>query len=161
MLPQPHQTKEQQIEHGKALKRVVKRSEHRHIGRVDRDPVALLAGTDAGRVERLVPLKYGRMLASPFAFFRGSAVLQAHDLATTPHMGVQHTICGDAPEAELIAAAPDVVARSGSRRTRGSAYERASGGSSGGQSVIGQADARAHCAHRPGARFSPCHREKP
>ncbi len=96
MSPQPHQTTEQQTEHGKALKRVVKRSEHRHIGRVDRDPVALLAGTDAGRVERLVPLKYGRMLASPFAFFRGSAVLQAHDLATTPHTGVQHTICGDA-----------------------------------------------------------------
>ena len=96
MSHQSHQTTEQLIEQSKALKRVLKRSEHRHIGPVDRDPVALLAGTDAGRVERLVPLKYGRMLASPFAFFRGSAVLQAHDLAGTPRTGVQHTICGDA-----------------------------------------------------------------
>lgn len=106
MSHQSHQTTEQLIEQGKALKRVLKRSEHRHIGPVDRDPVALLAGTDAGRVERLVPLKYGRMLASPFAFFRGSAVLQAHDLAGTPRTGVQHTICGDAHLMNFGAFAP-------------------------------------------------------
>lgn len=48
-----------------------------------------------GRVKRLVPLRYGRMLASPFAFFRGSAIIQAHDLAGTPHSGLVQQICGD------------------------------------------------------------------
>lgn len=47
-------------------------------------------------MEKLVALRYGRMAASPFAFFRGSAILQAHDLATTPNSGMTIQICGDA-----------------------------------------------------------------
>ena len=93
--PEPNPT-EQWIEQGRALRKTVKRSEHRALGHLDRDPVALLQSTDKGRVERLVPLKYGRMLASPFAFFRGSAILQAHDLKHTPNTGLFHPICGDA-----------------------------------------------------------------
>lgn len=84
------------IEHGRALRKKIRRSDHHGLGHLDRDPIALLQATDEGRVPRLVPLKYGRMLASPFAFFRGSAVVQAHDLKHTPHTGLLHPICGDA-----------------------------------------------------------------
>jgi len=93
--PEPNPT-EQWIEQGRALRKTVRRSAHHALGHLDRDPVALLQSTDKGRVERLVPLKYGRMLASPFAFFRGSAILQAHDLKHTPNTGLLHPICGDA-----------------------------------------------------------------
>ena len=55
---------------------------------------------------------------------------------------------------------PVVTAISGSRRTRGSAYERCSGGSSGGHCWIGQARAKLQVSHSPGARFSTCQREK-
>jgi hypothetical protein len=64
------------------------RGEHASIGNVDRDPVELLKISSAGRVERLVLLRYGRMLASPFAFYRGTAILQAQDLAEAPHSGI-------------------------------------------------------------------------
>jgi uncharacterized protein (DUF2252 family) len=93
--PEPIPTA-QWLEHGRALRKTVKRSGHRQLGHLDRDPIALLEATDKGRVTRLVPLKYGRMLASPFAFFRGSAIVQAHDLKHTPHTGLLHPICGDA-----------------------------------------------------------------
>lgn len=84
------------IEHGRALRETVKRNDHRKLGHLDRDPIGLLEATDSDRVKRLVPLKYGRMLASPFAFFRGSAIVQAHDLKHTPNTGLLHPICGDA-----------------------------------------------------------------
>jgi uncharacterized protein (DUF2252 family) len=58
--------------------------------------VALLEQNSAGRVEALVPLRYGRMSVSPFTFFRGSAILQAHDLAATANAGIAFPICGDA-----------------------------------------------------------------
>lgn len=84
------------MDHARALRKKVARGSHHRLGPLDRDPIALLQATDDGRVERLVPLRYGRMLASPFAFFRGSAVVQAHDLRHTPHIGLMHPICGDA-----------------------------------------------------------------
>jgi hypothetical protein len=89
-------TLEQRIEAGKALRERVSRASHNVIGNVKRDPVKLLAASSKGRVEHLVPLRYGRMLASPFTFYRGSAALQAHDLAATPYSGLTHQICGDA-----------------------------------------------------------------
>ncbi|RZT42758.1 DUF2252 domain-containing protein [Cupriavidus agavae] len=82
-------------ERGKALRQMVPRSTHGAIGHVDRDPIALLEQSSAGRVPRLVPLRYGRMVASPFAFYRGSAIIQAHDLAGTRRSGLIHQICGD------------------------------------------------------------------
>ncbi|MBB2919113.1 DUF2252 domain-containing protein [Cupriavidus alkaliphilus] len=82
-------------ERGKALRQQVPRGAHEAIGQVDRDPVALLQLSSEGRVPRLVPLRYGRMVQSPFAFFRGSAILQAHDLAGTPDSGLPMQICGD------------------------------------------------------------------
>jgi Uncharacterized protein conserved in bacteria (DUF2252) len=71
------------------------RSTHSDIGKTDRDPVELLRENSKGRVEALVPLRYGRMLESPFTFYRGSAIIQAHDLSTTPDSGIHFQICGD------------------------------------------------------------------
>ncbi|MDR5754470.1 MULTISPECIES: DUF2252 domain-containing protein [unclassified Caballeronia] len=80
---------------GRAARQQAPRSTHNAIGDVDRDPVELLKHSSAGRVEALVPLRYGRMLVSPFTFYRGSAILQAHDLAGTPDSGIHLQICGD------------------------------------------------------------------
>ncbi len=60
------------------------------------DPVELLERQAVSRVGRLVPLRYGRMLASPFAFYRGAAAVMAADLAATPRSGFETQLCGDA-----------------------------------------------------------------
>jgi len=60
------------------------------------DPIGLLEGQAASRVPELVPIRYGRMLASPFAFYRGGALVMASDLARTPDSGLQVQLCGDA-----------------------------------------------------------------
>jgi uncharacterized protein (DUF2252 family) len=60
------------------------------------DPIGILQAQDAGRVQRLLPIKYGRMVASPFAFLRGSAAVMAADLADTPTTGIHVQLCGDA-----------------------------------------------------------------
>lgn len=60
------------------------------------DPVALLESQSKSRVPELVPIRYARMLASPYAFFRGSAVIMAADLAAGPHTGLPAQLCGDA-----------------------------------------------------------------
>ena len=60
------------------------------------DPVELLEEQAATRVQELVPLRYGRMLRSPFTFYRGAAYLMASDLAGTPRTGLTAQLCGDA-----------------------------------------------------------------
>jgi uncharacterized protein (DUF2252 family) len=60
------------------------------------DPVALLAEQSQGRVDDLVPVRYGRMLMSPFTFYRGAAAIMAADLARTPRSGIEVQLCGDA-----------------------------------------------------------------
>jgi uncharacterized protein (DUF2252 family) len=60
------------------------------------DPIALLESQAETRVPELVPIRYGRMLASPFAFYRGAALVMASDLATTPVAGLHVQLCGDA-----------------------------------------------------------------
>lgn len=60
------------------------------------DPVALLEGQATTRDSDIVPLRYERMSVSPFAFFRGAALLMASDLATMPHTGIVVQLCGDA-----------------------------------------------------------------
>ena len=62
----------------------------------DPDPVEILSEQARGRLPELVPIRNGRMLASPFAFFRGSAAVMAADLAATPSSGLQAQLCGDA-----------------------------------------------------------------
>jgi uncharacterized protein (DUF2252 family) len=62
----------------------------------DRDPIGLLESQAGARVPELVPIRYGRMMLSPFAFYRGAALVMAHDLAGTPTSGLQVQLCGDA-----------------------------------------------------------------
>ncbi|AMN44780.1 DUF2252 domain-containing protein [Rhodoplanes sp. Z2-YC6860] len=59
------------------------------------DPIGLLHKSDAGRMKNLVPIRYGRMLQSPFAFYRGSAAIMASDLSRTPNTGLKVQACGD------------------------------------------------------------------
>jgi uncharacterized protein (DUF2252 family) len=61
-----------------------------------RDPVALLVRQAETRVPELVPIRHGRMLVSPFAFYRGAAIVMAGDLATTSTPGLRTQLCGDA-----------------------------------------------------------------
>ena len=60
-----------------------------------RDAMALLVESSRGRVPQLVPIRYGRMMESPFAFFRGAAAIMAADLSRTPSSGVRVQVCGD------------------------------------------------------------------
>jgi uncharacterized protein (DUF2252 family) len=60
------------------------------------DPIALLEEQAAGRLPELVPIRYKRMSASPFAFYRGAAYVMASDLAGTPQTGIRVQLCGDA-----------------------------------------------------------------
>ncbi|MGO8884996.1 MAG: DUF2252 domain-containing protein [Streptosporangiaceae bacterium] len=61
-----------------------------------RDPVGLLLGQAQSRVPELVPVRHGRMLVSPFTFYRGAALPMAADLASTPASGLRVQLCGDA-----------------------------------------------------------------
>jgi uncharacterized protein (DUF2252 family) len=72
------------------------------------DPIETLNQSHRGRVEELLPVKWGRMLASPFGFFRGAAPVMAWDLSTLPTTGIHVQMCGDAHVRNLGAfAAPD------------------------------------------------------
>lgn len=84
-------------EAGKALRNTVPRTAHAPWKRLAdrRDPVELLQDSDPDRLPELVPIRYGRMLQSPFAFYRGSAAVMAADLATTPTTGLRVQACGD------------------------------------------------------------------
>jgi uncharacterized protein (DUF2252 family) len=82
---------------GKALRERVPRTSHAKWSRPpDRpNPVALLKESNRGRLSELLPIRYGRMRSSPFAFFRGSAALMAWDLAHTPNTKIRVQACGD------------------------------------------------------------------
>jgi uncharacterized protein (DUF2252 family) len=82
---------------GKAARAEVPRSVHAEIDfRLPREPIELLEEQATTRVPELVPIRYGRMLASPFAFYRGAALIMAADLARTPNSGLRVQLCGDA-----------------------------------------------------------------
>lgn len=84
------------------------RSSHGEWEPAARDPLQILTAQDATRVPELVPIRYGRMLASPFAFFRGAAALMAADLAQSDPVGLDAQLCGDAHLANFgVFAAPD------------------------------------------------------
>jgi uncharacterized protein (DUF2252 family) len=95
---------------GKGIRSEVPRSAHADLESESssRDPVALLEEQGTTRVPELVPIRYGRMLVSPFTFFRGSAYLMAADLAGAPRTGLEVQLCGDAHLSNFGAfAAPD------------------------------------------------------
>jgi Uncharacterized protein conserved in bacteria (DUF2252) len=83
---------------GKAQRSKASRSSHASwVPNAERpDPISLLEGANKTRLEHLVPIRYGRMAKSPFAFYRGSANIMAYDLSRTPVSGISAQICGDA-----------------------------------------------------------------
>jgi uncharacterized protein (DUF2252 family) len=100
----------ERAEQGRAARADARRSSHAAwsppAGR--EDPVAILERQAASRVRELVPIRYGRMSASPFAFFRGAAAVMSADLAGTPTSGLRVQACGDAHLSNFGAfAAPD------------------------------------------------------
>ena len=109
-----HLTSQERAARGKAARAEVPRSSHAGWDAPSPrpDPVGLLQEQAKSRVQELVPIRYGRMLASPFAFYRGAAYLMASDLASTPRSGLIVQACGDAhvsnfglfgsPERELL-----------------------------------------------------------
>src|SRR6202167_429742 len=95
---------------GQARRKQVRRQDHaRWDPKLRRhDPVRLIEESMRGRVASLIPLKYERMAASPFGFFRGAVPVMAADLAGLPHTSIVNQICGDAHVRNLGAfAAPD------------------------------------------------------
>jgi uncharacterized protein (DUF2252 family) len=91
-------TKEQRHEAGKALRVQCPRTSHGEmVFRQDekRDVVALIDAQNKDRLQNLVPIRHGRMLQSAFAYFRGTAAVQAYDLARTPTSGIIVQACGD------------------------------------------------------------------
>src|SRR5262249_22446982 len=94
---------------GKGRRRKVPRSRHGEWEPpAGRDPLATLAAQDKSRVPELVPIRYGRMLTSAFAFYRGGAAVMAADLAADPDTGLRVQLCGDAHLSNFgVFAAPD------------------------------------------------------
>lgn len=95
---QPRLTVEDRIARGRTARAKVPRSSHAKFAPAPRrpDPVALLEKQATTRVPDLIAIRHGRMLASPFAFFRGAALVMAADLASMPEVGIRAQICGDA-----------------------------------------------------------------
>jgi uncharacterized protein (DUF2252 family) len=105
-----HPTPSERAARGKAARAEVPRSAHGEWAPDSdrRDPVELLEEQAASRVPELVPIRYGRMLVSPFTFFRGAAYPMAADLARAPRTGLEVQLCGDAHLSNFgIFAAPD------------------------------------------------------
>lgn len=106
-VPKPEQTSAPEQTHlkpvaerramGKALRQQTLRAAHGEWRpqKNRADPVDLLVENSKGRVEDLVPIRYGRMMASPFAFYRGAAAIMASDLSFTPNTGINLMACGD------------------------------------------------------------------
>ncbi len=93
----PHFSVEERAARGRAARTECPRSSHAGFDLASgRDPVAILEEQAPSRVPELVPIRYGRMLVSPFTFYRGAAAVMAHDLSTTPRVGLQAQLCGDA-----------------------------------------------------------------
>src|ERR1700751_4588392 len=92
-----HRSRAERAARGRDARAVAPRESHAEFspGR-GRDPVGLLLGQAESRVPELVPIRHGRMLVSPFTFYRGAALPMAADLAGTPASGLQVQLCGDA-----------------------------------------------------------------
>lgn len=92
-----HLTRMDRIANGRALRSSVPRSSHGELflSRSRSDPLLVLQAQNATRIKELVPVRMARMLASPFAFMRGSAAIMAGDLANSPRTNLQVMACGD------------------------------------------------------------------
>ena len=96
--PTGHLSRDERVARGRAARKARPRADHAAlpptVGRTD--PVSLLEEQATSRVPELVPIRYGRMLTSAFAFYRGAALIMANDLATVPRSGLDTQLCGDA-----------------------------------------------------------------
>lgn len=90
-------TRAERYEIGRGLRRTVPRSSlgewEPPVGRPD--PITLVMESHEGRVERLIPVRVGRMVASPYGFLRGTAIVMADDVAHLPATGITPVVCGD------------------------------------------------------------------
>jgi uncharacterized protein (DUF2252 family) len=92
-----HFTVDERAARGRAARADAPRAGHAALSTADRaDPVEVLDEGSAARVAELVPIRYGRMLVSPFTFYRGAAAIMARDLGPTPRSGLSVQLCGDA-----------------------------------------------------------------
>ena len=94
----PHLSVEERLARGRAARELIPLASHGTWKPPARrgDAVAMLERQSAKRIPDLLPIRYGRMVSSPFAFFRGSAAVMASDLAGTPTSGLRAQLCGDA-----------------------------------------------------------------
>ena len=90
-------SREERIQIGKSLRERLPRSDHAiwQPPAAGREPIEIIEASNRGRLQELIPIRYGRMLRSPFTFLRGSAALMAYDLATTPKTDIIVQACGD------------------------------------------------------------------
>jgi len=98
------------MERGKNERNKLSRAAHKEVRARERDfdPIAVLRSSAEGRLKRLLPIKYERMAAGPFAFFRGAVSIMAADLGRLPHTTIDVQLCGDAHAQNLGSfAAPD------------------------------------------------------
>jgi uncharacterized protein (DUF2252 family) len=91
-----HLSREDRVARGKDARLIAPLASHADIGDGARDPIGLLLAQADSRVPELVPIRHGRMLVSPFTFYRGAALPMAADLASTTSSGLQAQLCGDA-----------------------------------------------------------------
>ena len=87
---------EQRAAEGRAERDRMPRERHAELVPTEHHAVDLVLGQEADRLQNLLPIRHGRMLASPFAFYRGSAVVMAYDLAAGPQTSLTSQVCGDA-----------------------------------------------------------------
>lgn len=94
---QTFRSRNERIAQGKALRDQVPRDSHRlwSSSHGDRDPIEILNESNKDRLPELIPIRYGRMIRSPFTFLRGSAPLMAYDLAQLPTTNITVQACGD------------------------------------------------------------------
>ncbi|ORW95463.1 hypothetical protein AWB92_09670 [Mycobacterium sp. IEC1808] len=99
---------EQDVARGRALRKTAPRRSLARLTPANRSATEILVAQNAGRLPELVPLRFARMLADPFSFYRGSAAVMAADLAAGPTSGIEIMCCGDAHISNFgVYAAPD------------------------------------------------------
>jgi len=96
--PAPFRSPDERRSEGKALRKAAPREDHGYWKptRDRRDPIDILNESNKGRLPDLIPIRFGRMMQSPFAFYRGSAAVMAADLATMKSPNIRVQACGDA-----------------------------------------------------------------
>ncbi len=98
LADKPSRAQQARLQQGREQRKSLSRSKlgELNLNRRRNKPLDVLQSATEGRVEKLLPLKYGRMAGSPFAYFRGAVSIMAADLASQPNTGIMVQLCGDA-----------------------------------------------------------------